>query len=246
MYSVLKGTILRLLRAPTDPPEPPAGTHGSVRTFRASPRFLTYRLIVFYLSSAGALIGLLIGSVATGFEGEWTAFLLIALSGLPVVVGLFLGWFSVRIDYDLRYYIVTDRSLRVREGAWTVKEKTITFANVQNMRVVQGPLQRLFKIWDLKVDTAGGGTSKKEKGGGSSHSVNVAGIEDAHEVRDLILSCLKGAPASSGLGDPDDHDDDAHGGSGSLVTPAVLDALRALRATAGALHREARDSTHGG
>ena len=82
MYSPLKDVLLRLLRAPTEPPEAPAGTYASIHTFRASPRFLTYRLIVFYLSSAGALIGLTIGGVATAKEEGWAGLALLGLSAV--------------------------------------------------------------------------------------------------------------------------------------------------------------------
>jgi membrane protein YdbS with pleckstrin-like domain len=247
MYEAVKTLVVRLLRAPSRPPEAPAGSHDSVQVFRASPRYLTYRLLVYYLSSAAALCGLAVGGVATAAGGEWGGFAAVALSGAPVLFGLALGWFGVRIEYDLRYYIVTDRSLRVREGAWIVKEKTITYANVQNLRVVQGPLQRLFGIWDLKIDTAGGGgKSKQEKGTGGSHAVNMAGIENAYEVRDLVLSYLRaGAGGGSGLGDPDD-EDDGRSAASPLASPAVLAALRSVRAAAGDLQRTARGLGHAG
>ena len=41
----------------------------------------------------------------------------------------------------MRYYIVTDRSQRVRQGAWLLREMTITHANLQNHRLVQGPVE---------------------------------------------------------------------------------------------------------
>ena len=40
-----------------------------------------------------------------------------------------------------------------------VQEKTMTFSNVQNVSIRQGPMQRLFGIADLEVRTAGGGSS---------------------------------------------------------------------------------------
>ena len=87
-------------------------------------------------------------------------------------------WFVIRVDFDLRYYVVTDRSVRVREGAWTVREMTITHANVQNVRLEQGPLQRAFGIQDVLVDTAGGGTGGGKHGpGDTGHRVTLAGIE---------------------------------------------------------------------
>ena len=68
-----------------------------------------------------------------------------------------LTYFSLRLNYEMRWYKVTDRSLRIRAGVWNVHEMTMTFANVQNISITQGPLERLFGISDVRVETAGGG-----------------------------------------------------------------------------------------
>lgn len=237
MYAPLKALALRLLKAPTEPPELPAGTHASAQVFRASPRFLTYRLLGVAIGAVGGLIGLFVGGVVSLVEQEVVGIVLVVLAVVPFAVGLVFAYFAVRIDFDLRYYIVTDRSLRVREGAVIVKEMTITHANVQNLRVVQGPLLRLFDIWNLKVDTAGGGGATAE-GGGTSHSIQMAGIENAHEVRDLILSHLRQrGGGGTGLGDPDDEDEDGEAASASADVLAALrdvrDSAARLRAAAG-------------
>ncbi len=59
--------------------------------------------------------------------------------------------------------MITMKKTRSLPSGQVVKEKTISFANVQNMRVVQGPLLRYFGIWHLKVDTAGGGCTSAER-----------------------------------------------------------------------------------
>ncbi len=63
----------------------------------------------------------------------------------------------VRLNFEKRWYIVTDRSLRVREGILNVREMTVTFANIQNISISHGPVQRAIGIAELRVDTAGGG-----------------------------------------------------------------------------------------
>jgi membrane protein YdbS with pleckstrin-like domain len=231
MYSLFRSLALRLVKAPTEPPQPPAGSHGSVQVYRASPRFLTYRLLGFSLVTLLVFLGLAVLAVV-GMAQEDRGMVTAALILLPVMIVVqFFVYFAVRIDYDMRYYIVTDRSLRVREGALIVREKTISFANVQNLRVVQGPLLRLLGIWNLLVDTAGGGgAEEKAKGGASSRQVQMAGIENAHEVRDLILGHLKNRGQSSGLGDLDDRDDDE-----GPLSPAAVAALRDLRESTAAL-----------
>jgi hypothetical protein len=62
---------------------------------------------------------------------------------------------AARLNYEMRWYIVTDRSLRLREGIFGVREMTLTFANVQNIAIRQGPLQRALGLADVVVRTAG-------------------------------------------------------------------------------------------
>jgi len=117
----------------------------------------------------------------------------------------------VRLDYLMRWYLVTDRSLRIREGLRTVRERTMTFANIQNLSIRQGPLQRLLGIADLHVCTAGGGggqdsgSGTEDDSGGDKglHLAVFRGIDNAEEVRDLVLGHLRAA-RSSGIGDPDE------------------------------------------
>jgi uncharacterized membrane protein YdbT with pleckstrin-like domain len=128
----------------------------------------------------------------------------------------------------MRWYIVTDRSLRIRTGVWNVRESTLTFANIQQITVGQGPLQRLLGIYDLEVKTAGGG------GGGyhghaargeSMHQGFFHGIDNAPEVRAMMLERLRHL-RDTGLGDPDEtHHEEAKAPQSSA---ALLDAAREL------------------
>ena len=111
-----------------------------------------------------------------------------------------------RLDYEMRWYVVTDRSLRIRTGVWRVQELTMSFANLQQVSVSQNPVQRLLGLSDVCVQTAGGGS-----GGGphgqpidSLHTAEFHSVENAAEIRDLILERLRRFRAA-GLGDPEDH-----------------------------------------
>jgi len=118
----------------------------------------------------------------------------------------------VRLDYEMRWYIVTDRSLRIREGIASVREMTMTFANVQNLAIRQGPIQRLLGISDLRVRTAGGGSGdldseQDDKDVKSMHVGYLRGVDDARGIRDTILARLRRGKGA-GLGDPDDEGGD--------------------------------------
>ena len=205
IYEAVKGRLLPLLKAPTHPPDPPAGSHGSVQTFRAHPNFLKLRLIVWGGGFAmGILAEVLMIIFMHGDEGGLIGWLLLALT----ITGAIGKYFLIRIDYDMRYYVVTDRSLRIREGALLIHESTYTFANIQNLSVTQGPLERYLGLANLIVESAGGGGpsggdshGKRPFGGG--HEGNLRGIANAREVRDQILLLMR-RYRDAGLGDPED------------------------------------------
>jgi len=141
------------------------------------------------------------------------------------------------LDFELRWYIVTDRCLRIREGIVNVKEKTMTFANIQNLTVRQGPLQRLLGIADVEVRNAGGGGAAEQSSDGHlGEQVHVGyfrGLDNADEVRDTIMAGVR-RQRSAGLGDHDDHEEEAMEAHGSV---ALLGAANELLAAAHALRR---------
>jgi hypothetical protein len=157
--------------------------------------------------------------------------------GLAIYVGqLGITYLAVRLDYELRWYMVTDRSLRIRSGLWTVQEITMSFANIQQVIASQGPLQRLMSIADVRVESAGGGGRAQQEHGRSDsmHTGVFHGVENAAEIRDLILERLRQF-RETGLGDPDEkiHEPaQASSPDGEILVAArqVLSEARALRA----------------
>ena len=211
--SAAREALLRLLRVPPEP-RVPAGDAGPVRVFRAGRRYYRYRLVTWALQQLGTLLGLVAGIAGLTLLGREVGggpvlLLLRGIEALAVagfLVQVPLTFAMLRLDYELRWYIVTDRSLRIREGIASVKEKTMTFANVQNLTVKQGPLQRLLGIADLEVRTAGGGGGGEGGGhavGESLHEAYFRGVDNAAEIRDLVRERVRRF-RDTGLGDPDD------------------------------------------
>ncbi|MCC7374134.1 MAG: PH domain-containing protein [Verrucomicrobiales bacterium] len=217
MPETLRQWLLRGLRLPPEP-QPPAGAAGSLRQFRAARNYYRLRLLAWAFKQVSALLGILVAIAflhgAFGFDGlgrfphaeTWvvvgTGFEVLGL--ILFFVQLPITLLTTRLDYELRWYLVTDRSLRVRFGIWTSEELTMTFANIQEITLHQGPLQRWLGIADLKVRSAGGGMKVAENGHArETHVAYFRGVENATEIRDLILQHLRSYRRDSGLGDPD-------------------------------------------
>lgn len=237
--------VIALLKVPAAP-SPPAGARGSLRLFRAAPRYLAYRQWVWVFKQLGAMLalifGLLILSGALPFLEQlqagarllpWLKFAE-AAAWVFFLVQLPFSYAVLMLDYRMRWYMVTDRSLRVREGIWSLREKTMTFANIQTISVEQGPVQRLLGLADVKVQSAGGGTgmaAQQGQGGHSesAHEARFRGVSNAAEIRELIRERARQF-RDAGLGDPDDRP--ARNGPAPAVTAAtaLLAELRGLRA----------------
>ena len=124
-------------------------------------------------------------------------------AAIVVLLGMItvLAYLVIHLRYDTMWYVFSDRSMRLRRGIWLIRESTITFENVQNVKVTQGPLQRWFGIANVVVETAGGGGAHAEPGGSfGMHSGVIEGVAHATEIRDSIMSRVRLAN-TAGLGD---------------------------------------------
>ncbi|HEX6201957.1 MAG TPA: PH domain-containing protein, partial [Thermoanaerobaculia bacterium] len=211
------------------------GAPGSIRVFQAAPNYFRYQLVAWGLKQAGALWGIVVGLSALqyvptvpGLDWWWTDWIWAAeaIGIASYVLQLPLTLVGVTLDFRMRWYIVTDRSLRVREGLVRVREQTMGFANIQNLSVRQGPLQRLLGIADLEVRTAGGGDGgagkghqqKKEQ---SLHLAYFRGVDNAEEIKTLILDRLRRL-RGAGLGDPDEGEEGPAEGAAARATPPAV------------------------
>ncbi|HEX8253658.1 MAG TPA: PH domain-containing protein [Thermoanaerobaculia bacterium] len=243
----VRDTLLHYLRVPPTP-EPPPGSPP--RVFRAAPNFFKLRMLRWAMTQVAALIGVF-----------WAIYFFQHLqrSGVPhfaillmhigeafgvavLIFNALVGWILVRLDFDLRWYMLSDRAIRVREGITTIREKTIVLANIQNIEVKQGPLQRFLGIADVEVKTAGGGGSAKEsqKGhvGEPMHVAYFRGVDNANEIRDLLREGVR-RQKDAGLGDPDE----VH--APPTAPPDLGDAVGELLAEARALRNTVTASGEG-
>jgi hypothetical protein len=254
----MRRRLLTLLRVP-EHPQPPPGSEDGLLTFRASRRYLYYSALPWLFKQLSALAGLLfslallgkidlpffsihggaeLGQTLSELQQEtglfwipWIrlvdaleAFAIVSFAVQFVVSGLFL-----KLSWELRWYLVGEECLRIREGLWRLTEQTMTISKIQNMTVRQGPLQKLFGIEDLEIHTAGGGASSKKSGhGGEDQGVHQGvfrGIEDATALRNRIqtqLASFRGA----GLGGHEEDQRPAE--SRGRVTEGALAAARNL------------------
>jgi membrane protein YdbS with pleckstrin-like domain len=202
IYRGVWASIVALFRVPAQPPTLPVAG-GPVRSLRPAPGFLRDLKFFFWLlllpGDVIPIVAWVAIAVASPALGIALAVPLLVVMIAPDVI----AYVAIHLRYDTTWYVLTDRSLRIRRGIWVIHETTISFENVQNVEVRQGPVQRFFAIADVVVKTAGGGARHgKHEGAGSldAHVGILQGLDDAAAVRDLILDRVR-RTRSTGLGD---------------------------------------------
>src|SRR5215469_3465764 len=232
MLRWLHKNTLHLMKVPAEP-QPPDGSAGSARVFRAGRNYYRWRLALWFAGDFAVLVPVIVVLAAltrpirTG--GPWSRDIAAALTVLLMtayLVSAFVGFLQQRLNYELRWYVVTDRCLRVRSGILNVHEITTTFANIQEVRLSSGPLQKLLGLADVEVHSAGGGSGK---GSSDGHVARFEGVDNAPEIRDFILVRLR-RYRDSGLGEKDHSSPSAFSEGSHAAAQAVLTEAKALRA----------------
>lgn len=224
LYQGLWGILTRWFRVPPQPPTLPVGPGETANSFQPAEGYLRYLKFQYWL--AWGILGLallivgLVFTIAVPLAGLILGPLVLAAAFLVAAA----TYAAIHLRYDTTWYVLTNRSLRIRRGIWIIHETTITYENIQNVSVDQGPLQRFFGIADVLVQTAGGGGGQPQQGqvGGGGHHGLIEGITDAAQVRDLLVSRMRQS-RSAGLGD--EHHDHERAG----WTPHQIALLREVR-----------------
>lgn len=229
VYRGVWGVLTGWFRVPREAPTVPTRPGESLDARRPSEQWLRYRKFwfwMFLLITDIFFLAVWIAVLATNFVvGLILSPLFIALIVLPDIF----SFIAIHLRYDTTWYVFSPRSVRIRRGMWLLHETTITYENIQDVSVQQGPIQRHFGFANLLIKTAGGGGGAQGPAMGA-HVGLIEGVHDANELRDMIMDRVR-ASKSAGLGDDTDQDG-AHTPAGGGFTPAHLEVLREIAAAA--------------
>ena len=187
-------------RVPERPPELPARAGEHVTSFQPSRRYLTYLKLYFWVLLVVIDVAILAGWITVCVVEPALGILLAFPALLIAVVPDVVAYIAIHLRYDTMWYVMSQRSLRCRRGIWTILEHTITFENVQNVYVNRGPLQQLFGIADIVVETAGSSEGEHDNKFAVGNKAIIEGIANPEEIRELIMERVR-ASKGAGLGD---------------------------------------------
>ncbi|MBA2276300.1 MAG: PH domain-containing protein [Chloroflexia bacterium] len=103
----------------------------------------------------GLLFPLVFIFFSRGFEGDLIFYASSAVIALGAGLFSFVGWLFFR-------YALTPGELRVRSGVVARQERSVPYERVQSVDVDAAPLERIFGVVRMRVETAAGGSSQSD------------------------------------------------------------------------------------
>ncbi|MEM2698033.1 MAG: PH domain-containing protein [Ignisphaera sp.] len=90
------------------------------------------------------------------------------------------------------WYTIAEDGIAVERGVWWKMKHLVPYSRVMSADIIQGPISRRSRIGSVIIHTAGytgpsGGRSKIAE-------AEIIGIDDFLEMRDLIITMVKGKP----------------------------------------------------
>jgi len=142
-------------------------------------------------------------SVAAVFLSIFFAVFLLNLLGRASFIELFVIWLSVlfilivliyifqRLYYRYYFYDLKQEEAVIYKGVVSRKEINLPYTKIQNVYIDQDVLDRIFKLYDVHLETAG------LQSGLASH-IDGVNRENAHKLRDMLMNSIKQQTRSSG------------------------------------------------
>lgn len=124
------------------------------------------------------------------------ACVVLALTVQPLVFSLLIAGFFLAIVFlvfwlpayfKLLEYAIEDEAVRGKRGVFWRRYVTVPYTKITNVDVSQGPVQRMYKIGTVHVQTAGAGGQQ-----GARAELLILGIKDFNEMKNAIMDRVVG------------------------------------------------------
>jgi len=200
VYRGIWGVLSDMMNVPEEPPNVPPGS-GEVRSLKPSPGYLRYLKMWFWIVAVLFDVCLIGAWVIICFVQPVVGMISAPIVWAVAIIPDIIAYIALHLRWDTTWYVITDRAVRIRKGIWIIHESTITFENIQNVEIRQGPIERKFGIANLMIQTAGGAAAAAgSQGGGTGQHGLLQGIEKPEELRAMFMA-RAGLSKSAGLGD---------------------------------------------
>ena len=108
----------------------------------------------------------------------------ICTAGWVIIMAPILFWISA--FYRSLEYSVNSDSVRMKKGVFWRKQVAVPYPKITNVDVTQGPVQRMFNIGTIHVQTAGVAGPE-----GGKAELKMVGVRDLDGLKDAIMEGVK-------------------------------------------------------
>ncbi len=161
-----------------------AGGYGELRIHPAG-------MLITALGTARRWIGLAafpgIAALLNGEFGMRTIFLVLLAAGLLAVLSAIWGV----LEWRATTYRISGGAFHFKRGVLQKSERSLPLDRVQSVNTVQGIVQRLFGVVEVRVEAAGGG-------GEPEISLSAISRDAARTLREELTSARRASPEASG------------------------------------------------
>jgi len=112
-------------------------------------------------------------------DTEWNLVINIVIA---IIIGLLLlnTFIYPKIEYKQWRYMITKDKIEFSEGIYYITTTIVPIVRVQHIKVNQGPINRMYKLADLHIYTAGG-----------SHRIPNIEVEKAEEISSYLKDKIR-------------------------------------------------------
>lgn len=142
----------------------------------------------------------------------------LCLAGWLIVMSLILLW--IPAFYKSLEYVLDSDSVKAKAGVFWRKRVTVPYTKVTNLDVTQGPVQRIFDIGTVHVQTAGAGGPQAAQA-----ELKLLGVRELDKVKDAIMERTRGYTIAG----PDKIKEAVAQEEGSQIFEHILKELKAIR-----------------
>ncbi len=99
-----------------------------------------------------------------------------------VLWGIWIPYFFNSLEY-----IIDADTVKMNSGVFWKKRVNVPFRKITNVDINQGPLQRMYNVGSIHVQTAGAGGAQ-----GAKAELRFTGIRKLEELKEIIMSSIRG------------------------------------------------------
>lgn len=170
----------------------------------------------------------LLGWSITALLGLLLWMIIFFLSKEPVFIILLAVWIIINLSFPLwipayhksLQYEIAENAIRCKKGVFWQRNITVPYAKITNVDITQGPVQRMFNLGTIHIQTAGAGGQQ----GGQAELI-LYGIKELDKVKNLIMERADGKKPEQ----PTNIAKDSEINENSDIFQLILKELKAIR-----------------